>query len=153
MVDDRNVIPKSLQYAALNALHFGHPGINKMRSDAAIFLWPNMREDIEKKSKTYSACLNAGTNLKFQLPTTEKTKIEPPETPGEEIQIDFTGNLHSKKLSSHPFILIAVDKNSCRPMAKICKNTNHEILISFLNEYRNVYGVPRRIKQRRRFHI
>ena len=27
MVDDRIIIPKSLRYAALNALHFGHPGI------------------------------------------------------------------------------------------------------------------------------
>ena len=63
LVDDRIVIPKSLRYAALNALHFGHPGINKMYNDAAIFWWPNMREDIEKKSKTCSACLNAGKNL------------------------------------------------------------------------------------------
>ena len=62
MVDDRIVIPKSLRYAALNALHFGHPGLNKMCNDAALFWWPNMREDIEKKSKTCSACLNAGKN-------------------------------------------------------------------------------------------
>ena len=73
MVDDRIVIPKSLRYAALNALHFGHPGINKMCSDAMIFWWPNMWEDIEKKSKPSSACLNAGKNLKFQTPQTEKT--------------------------------------------------------------------------------
>ena len=30
MVDDRIIIPRSLRYAALNALHFGCPGINKM---------------------------------------------------------------------------------------------------------------------------
>ena len=29
MVDDRIVVPKSLRYAALNALHFGHPGNKK----------------------------------------------------------------------------------------------------------------------------
>ena len=72
MVDDRIVMPKSLRYAALNALHFGHPGINNVCSDAMIFWWPNMQEDIEKKSKTCSACLNAGKNLKFQIPQTEK---------------------------------------------------------------------------------
>ena len=49
MVDDRIVVPKSLRYEALNTLHFGHPGINKMCNDAAIFWWPNMREDIERK--------------------------------------------------------------------------------------------------------
>ena len=39
-----------------------------------------MRADIKKKANTCSACLNAecGKNLKFQLPLTEKTKIETP---------------------------------------------------------------------------
>ena len=112
MVDDHIVVPKSLRYAVLNALHFGHPGINKMCNDAAIFWWPNMQEDIESKSNTCSACLSAGKNLKFQIPQTEKSKIDPPKTPGEEIQIDFTGNLNNKKLQTNPFILIAVDENS-----------------------------------------
>ena len=80
MVDDRIIIPKSLRYAALNALHFGYPGINKMCNDAVIFWWPNMRADIEKKAKTCSACLNAGKNLKTQIPSTEKSKLEPPKT-------------------------------------------------------------------------
>ena len=75
----------------------------------------------------------------------QKTKIEPPKIPSEEIQIDFIGNPHSKKLS-HPYILVAVDKNSRWPMAKWCKNTIYETVISFLNEYINVYGVPKRIK-------
>ena len=135
MVDDRIIIPKSLRYAALNALHFGHPGINKMCNDAVIFWWPNMRADIEKKAKTCSACMNAGKNLKTQLPSTEKSKLEPPKYPGEEVQIDFTGNLNSKHLDSSPFILVAVDKNSRWPVAKICKNTNHDTVITFLREY------------------
>ena len=142
MVDDRIIIPKSLRYAALNALHFGHPGVNKMCNDAVIFWWPNMRADIEKKAKTCSACLNAGKNLKTQLPNTEKSIIEPPKNPGQEIQIDFTGNLNSEHLNYSSFILIAVDKNSRWPVAKICKNTNHDTLITFLREYINVYGVP-----------
>ena len=102
-----------------------------MYNDAAIFWWPNMREDIEKKSKTCSACHNAGKNLKFQIPQTKKSIFEPPKTPGEEIQIDFTENLNNKKLQNNPFILIAVDKNSRWPVAKICKNTNHETVMSF----------------------
>ena len=105
-----------------------------------------MREDNEKKLKTCSACLNAGKNLKFQIPQTEKSKIEPPKTPGEETQIDFTGILNNKKLQNNPFILYAVDKNSRWPVPKICKNTNQETVISFLDEYINVYGVPKQIK-------
>ena len=51
MVDDRIIKPKTLRYAALIALHFGHPGTNKMCIDAATFWWPNMRTDIEKQAK------------------------------------------------------------------------------------------------------
>ena len=66
--------------------------------------------------------------------------------PGEEIQIDFTGNLINEKLQSNPYILIAVDNISRWRVAKICKNTYHETVIAFLNEFINVYGVPKRIK-------
>ena len=48
IVDDQIIVPKSLGYAALNALHFGHPRINKMCSDAMIVWWLNMREDMVK---------------------------------------------------------------------------------------------------------
>ena len=83
MVHHRIIILKSLRYAALNALHFGHPGISKIYKDAIIFWWSNMRADIEKKAKTCSACLNAGANLKTQLPNTKKSKNEPPKKPEE----------------------------------------------------------------------
>ena len=78
MVDDRIIIAKSLLYAVLNAVQFGHPGIKKMCSDATIFWWPNLWADIEKKANTCSACLNAGKNLKPQISYTEKLKIQPP---------------------------------------------------------------------------
>ena len=90
--------------------------------------------------------MNAGKNLKTHLPSTEKSKLEPPKHPGEEIQIDFTGNLNSKHLDSSPFILVAVDKNSRWPVATICKNTNHDTVLTFLREYINVYEVPKTIK-------
>ena len=79
------------------------------RSD---FLVAENAEGIERNSKTCTACLNAGKNLKFQIPQTESSKIEPPKTPSEELQKDFTGNLHNRKLSTNPLILIAVDNHS-----------------------------------------
>ena len=83
--------------------------------------------------------------MKCQIPSTEK-KIEPPENPGEEIQMDFTGNLNSKHFEHSPFILIAVDSNSRWPVAKICKNTNHESVITYLKEYTDIFGVPKSFK-------
>ena len=75
MVDDYIIVPKSLRYAALNALLFGNQEINKMCSDAAIFWWKNMRADLDKKAKTSSDCLKAGKNSKTQLPITENRKF------------------------------------------------------------------------------
>ena len=94
-----------------------------------------MRENIEKKSKTCSACLNAGKNLKFQIPQTKKSKIEPPKTPGGEIQIDFTGNLNNKKLQNNPFILYAVDK------IRICE---YEYAGRHREEIENLLSLPQR---------
>ena len=105
----------SLRYAALNALHFGHRGINKMCGDAAIFWWPNKGADIERKAKTCSACLNAGKTLKCPIPCTEKTKVEPPQNPGEKLQMEFNGNINRKDFEYSPFKLVAVDSNS-QPM-------------------------------------
>ena len=41
--------------------------------------------------------------MKFQIPSTEKIQIEPPRTPSEEIQNDFTGSLNSKHSECSPF--------------------------------------------------
>ena len=73
MVDNRIIVPRISRYAALNALRFGQPGINKVCSDATILWCPNMRADIEYKAKTCSACcLNDGKTLKTQIPNTKK---------------------------------------------------------------------------------
>ena len=61
-----------------------------------------MRADIEKKTKSCSACLTAGKNLKFELSLIEKIKLEPRKMAGKEKQIDFTGNLNNKKTTVQP---------------------------------------------------
>ena len=103
-----------------------------------------MRVDIEKQAKSWPVCLNAGKSLKPQILTTEKSKIDTPKKPGEEIRIDFTGNLKSKRLNSSPFILIAVDKNSRWPAAEICKNTDHDTIITCLRYYIIIFGYRER---------
>ena len=87
MVNDRIIIPKSLRYAALNAVHFGHPGIKKMCSDGPMLWWPNMGADIEENAKTCSTFLNAGKNLKPKIPSTERASIEPTEIRGKKSEL------------------------------------------------------------------
>ena len=51
VVDDRMIGPKRLRYAALNALHFGHPRINKTCNDGALIWLLSKRADNEKKKQ------------------------------------------------------------------------------------------------------
>ena len=61
----------------------------------------------------------------------------------EAIQIDSMWKLNSKQFNASPSILVAVDKTSRPPVAKVWKNTNHHTTILFLQEYLNVQGVPK----------
>ena len=79
-------------------------------------------------------CRNAGKNLKTQLPKTDKSTIRTNE-PGEELQLDFTGDLISNKLQNRPKILVAVDHFSKWTNAKICYNTETKTVTKFLEQY------------------
>ena len=57
-----------------------------------------MKKDVEKKVQDCTACLTLGKNLKYQLPKKYYGKLEKLSEQGQEIQIDFTGNLHNKYL-------------------------------------------------------
>ena len=97
-VDDQIVIPIDLRRKLLDILHFGHSGITKMMSEARIFWWPGMKQDIENKVKDCTACFASGENLKYQLQKKFYGKLENQTEPGQELQIDFTGELHNKNI-------------------------------------------------------
>ena len=104
-----------------------------------------MTEEIKDKHKRCIACRNAGKNLKSQIPLTEKSKIITNE-PGEEIQLDFTGDLISDKIPNKVKILVAIDHFSKWPTAKICKNTETKTVTEFLENHFNLHGLPKRIR-------
>ena len=83
-----------------------------------------MRKDVEQKVKDCTACLATGKNLKYQIPKNQYGKLEKISEPGQELQIDFTGKLHNKKLNGEPQILIAIDRFSKWPTAKVCKTSD-----------------------------
>ena len=145
-VDDQIAVPIDLRKRLFEILHFGHSGITKMLSDAKIFWWPEMREDIEQRVKDCTACLATGKNLKYQIPKNKYGKLEKLSEPGQEIQIDFTGKLHNKNLNGEPQILIAIDLFSKWLTAKICKTSETKEVTSFLSNQFNLYGIPEKIK-------
>ena len=134
-------VPTELRKTLLNTLHFGHAGTTKMTAEAKIFWWPNINKDIEEKVKNCIACLSSGKNLKYQLPKNESGKLKTLTEPGQEIQIDFTGKLHNKKLNGEN-LLIAVDRFSKWPTVKICKTSETKEVIIFLKQNFNLYGIP-----------
>ena len=66
--------------------------------------------------------------------------------PGQEIQTDFTRNLHNKKLNGGNQLLIAIDRFSKWPTVKICKTAETKELNNFLTQNFNLYGIPEKIK-------
>ena len=145
-VDDQIVIPIDLRRRLLDILHFGHSGITKMMSEARIFWWPGMKQDIENKVKDCTACFASGKNLKYQLPKKHYGKLEKLTEPGQELQIDFTGKLHNKNINGEVQILIAVDRFSKWPTVKICKTAETKEVTNFLSSNFNLYGIPEKIK-------
>ena len=71
--------------------------------------------------------------------------MEPVVEPNEEVQLDFAGPL-SNELNKDTYILVAIDKWSKFPTAKVVSNTTADIAIKFMQRYISYNGVPRRIR-------
>ena len=145
-VDDQIVVPMDLRRRLLDILHFGHPEMTKMETEAKIFWWPEKKNDIETKVKDCTACLASGKNLKYQLPKKHYGKLETLTEPGQELQIDFTGKLHNKNIHGDVQILIAIDRFSRWPTVKICNTSETKEVIQFLSSNFDLYGIPEKTK-------
>ena len=117
-----------------------------MTAEAKIFWWPNISKDSEEKVKNCISCLSSSKNLIYQKPKNESGKIKVPTEPGQEIQIDFTGNLHNKNLNGENQQLIVIDRFSKWPTVKICRTAETKEVINFLTQHFNSYGIPEKIK-------
>ena len=71
--------------------------------------------------------------------------MEPVVEPNEEVQLDFAGPLHDE-LNRDANILVAMDKWSKFPTAKVVSNTTADIAIMFMQRYISNNGVPRRLR-------
>ena len=120
-----------------------------MTAEAKTFWWSNINWDIENKAKDCIACIASGKKIKYQLPSNHYEKLKTITEPSQEIQIDFTGKLHNKRLNRDVQILLAVDRFSKWPTVKICETTETEKVINFLTNNFNLYGIPEKIKSDR----
>ena len=143
--NDKIVIPEAMRSTIIAMLHQGHPSATKMDQSSAAFWWPGLYREIKEKAENCPSCRSSGKNLTTQLPSTEKNYLEILSEPNQEIQLDFAGPIKSKTRGD-VYILVAVDRFSKWPTAKICKNTDTRTVLKFLTEYCSDNGTPRSVR-------
>ena len=70
---------------------------------------------------------------------------EPVVEPNEEVQLDFAGPLPDE-ITRDAYILVAKDKWSKFPAAKVVTDTTADVAIKFMQSYISNNGVPRRLR-------
>ena len=70
-MDGRLAIPKDMSSAVLNLLHFNHHGRDKMFAAAKDVWIPLMHRNIAATAKYCKSCLEAGKNLKLDIPKSD----------------------------------------------------------------------------------
>ena len=106
-----------------------------MLSDAKSFWWPDIRKDIKQKVKDSTAHLVTGKNLRYQIPKNQHGKLEKLTEPEQVLQLYFTGKFHNKNLIGQSQVLIAIDRFSKWPTAKVCKTAETREVIIFLTKF------------------
>ena len=84
-------------------------------------------------------------NLKRIIGKQHSFQMEPVVEPNEEVQLDFAGPLPDE-LNRDAYILVAVDKWSKFPTAKVVSNTTVDVALKFMQRYISNNEVPRRLK-------
>ena len=144
-MDERLVIPNTLQTAVVNRLHYYHHGKSSM-FDAAKDIWyPYMFRSLPTIAGSCQECTLAGKNLKNMCSKNDIGKIPEPKEPNESIQLDFWGPINYLK-ESKKYVLVAVDRFSRWPSAMVCNSNRSDKIIKFLRAYIIAHGVPRQIR-------
>ena len=115
-----------------------------MNLSAKHFWWPNLTEAIQRKCDNCIPCKLFGKNNKPNLPKLEQNNLPPLSAPNEEIQLDFIGPITDQ--NRRFYILLSMDRYSKWPAASLCKTTDGEMAMKFLEQYCNVNGVPKAIR-------
>ena len=137
-------MPANLRTTVISLLHKGHPAINKMTIAAKHFWWPKLTEAIQRKCDSCIPCKLSGKNLKPNLPKTEQNHLPPLNLPNEEIQLDFIGTITKENRRFH--ILLSIDRYSKWPAASLCKITDGETAVKFIQQYMQLNGIPKTIR-------
>ena len=107
-----------------------------------------MRKNIEQKVKDCTACPLPQKRIylsKSEKPLQKARKLT---NFGQKLELDFTGNMHNRNLRRKLQILVARDRVSKWPTAKICKTSETEEYTNFLTNLFILYNVPEKMNPR-----
>ena len=130
---ERIVIPSVLRFKVLKELHFGHPGIVRMKSIARSYVfWPAIDEDVQKYVQRCSSCAKAA-----KLPVKHTLASWPtPSGPWERIHIDFAGPIDGL------YFLLVVDALTKWPEIFATRSMTAQVTVKFLQTCFSRFGYP-----------
>ena len=143
-MDGRLAIPKDMSSAVLNRLHFNHHERDKMFAAAKDVWIPLMHRNIAATAKYCKSCLEAGKNLKPDIPKSDMGETYVPKEPNDLVQLNFWGPVNYVK-GRKKYVLVAIDTFSHWPSAYVCSSNKSKNVIKFLRKYINTHGNPRKL--------
>ena len=144
-IDDRIAIPSCLQRIVLSRLHQSHPGQEATVDTAQCLWWPRTPRDIVNLCKNCRECTKLDKNLKPMSPFKMYKSLTPLNAPNEELQLDHAGPL-SSGAGNQVCFLLAIDRFSRYPSAKLTKTTGANKILKFLENYIFTHSIPKTIR-------
>ena len=139
------VISTQLRQTVLDSLHLTHPRSAAMLDLSNHAWFPHIHRAIVQMAQNWKHCTEQVTNLKPIIGKKHSFQMELVVEPDEEVQLDFAGPLPDE-LNRDAYILVAIDKWSKFPTAKVVTNTTADIAMKFMQRYISNNGVPRRLR-------
>ena len=134
LMDGRLAIPKDMSSAVLNHSHFNHHGRDKMFAAAKDVWTPLMRRNIAATVKYCKSCVEAGKNLKPDIPKNDMGDTYVPKQPNGLFQLDFWGPVNYVRVGIK-YVLVAVDTFSHWPSAYVCSSNKSKNVLKLLRKY------------------
>ena len=154
LLDDRIVLPTQLRQTVLDSLHLTH-SVSAAILDLCKNIWfPHIHRTIVKMAQRCRECTQQGKNRKPITGKQHSFQMESVVEPNEEIQLDFARPLPDE-LNRDAYILVAVDKWSKLPMAKVASNRTADVAFKIMQRHISNNGMPRRLRcdQAQRFRV
>ncbi len=144
-LDNRIVLPSSLQPAFWNFLHSTHGGARAMWGRTDYVWFPHIYKSIQTQARSCVECTQTGKNLACFTNvkvSAERSKVE---AGFDEIEMDYMGPIGTNT-ESQRYALIVIDRYSRFPFAMCCNGPTAEHAKRFLVELKKLFGLPKALR-------